>query len=374
MQIERGLLALTSRRRIPAPTVQDRELNEVSGVAASRVHPPILWVHNDSGGEPAVHADPTRRHARRHLHASTARPTPTGRTSRSGPGPQARHQLPLPRRHRRQPGPAATRHRVPRPRTGGRPGREAATLTGVEHHLVALPRPPGRRRVDVRRPAQRRPLHHRQGVHEWRRQRVPRAEAPARRRRRRHDRARSRSFTVAPDDRCHAGVVRSPARSSPAPTCRPTAARCSCAPTAACSRSYARRGAPLAAAFGVHPCSAPAVDERQGEAVGFAADGASYFTISEGAGAPIHHFVARSAQRVNQRRMHAADAVHLGRLNLGGVFLPAELLELLLERCPPSTCTRGRIRSSHFGQPPVPVAEQLHRRRARAPCARWWRR
>ena len=52
-------------------------------------------------------------------------------------------------------------------------------------------------------------------------------------------------------------------------------------------------GAPLAAAFGVDPCSAPAVAERQGEAVGFAADGKSYFTISEGAGAPIHHFVAR---------------------------------------------------------------------------------
>ena len=52
------------------------------------------------------------------------------------------------------------------------------------------------------------------------------------------------------------------------------------------------KGAPLAAAFGVDPCSAPQADERQGEAVGFAADGTSYFTISEGANAPIHHFVA----------------------------------------------------------------------------------
>ena len=53
------------------------------------------------------------------------------------------------------------------------------------------------------------------------------------------------------------------------------------------------KDAPLEAAFAVDPCSAPAAAERQGEAVGFAADGKSYFTISEGAGAPIHHFVAR---------------------------------------------------------------------------------
>ena len=57
--------------------------------------------------------------------------------------------------------------------------------------------------------------------------------------------------------------------------------------------AFARpKGASLEAAFGVDPCSAPQADERQGEAVGFAADGASYFTISEGANAPIHHFVA----------------------------------------------------------------------------------
>ena len=31
-------------------------LNEVSGVAASRTQPPLLWVHDDSGGAPAVYA------------------------------------------------------------------------------------------------------------------------------------------------------------------------------------------------------------------------------------------------------------------------------------------------------------------------------
>ena len=37
-------------------TVRSNELNEISGVAASRNHPGVLWVHNDSGGEGAVYA------------------------------------------------------------------------------------------------------------------------------------------------------------------------------------------------------------------------------------------------------------------------------------------------------------------------------
>jgi hypothetical protein len=53
------------------------------------------------------------------------------------------------------------------------------------------------------------------------------------------------------------------------------------------------RGKPLAAAFSRPPCDAPQIDERQGEAVGFAANGGSYFTISEGAGASVHGFAVR---------------------------------------------------------------------------------
>src|ERR1700675_751445 len=57
--------------------------------------------------------------------------------------------------------------------------------------------------------------------------------------------------------------------------------------------AFARpKGKSPAAHFGAGPCYAPQADERQGEAVGFAADGSGYFTISEGANAPIHHFVA----------------------------------------------------------------------------------
>ena len=40
----------------PAAMLDDPVLNEVSGVAASRVNPPALWVHNDSGGEPTAYA------------------------------------------------------------------------------------------------------------------------------------------------------------------------------------------------------------------------------------------------------------------------------------------------------------------------------
>ncbi len=39
------------------------------------------------------------------------------------------------------------------------------------------------------------------------------------------------------------------------------------------------------------PCSVPLHGEPQGEAIGFAADGASYFTVSEGVNQPLFHFV-----------------------------------------------------------------------------------
>jgi hypothetical protein len=52
-------------------------------------------------------------------------------------------------------------------------------------------------------------------------------------------------------------------------------------------------GKPVAAAFTQPSCAAPQIDEPQGEAVGFAADSASYFTISEGAGAAVHRFVVK---------------------------------------------------------------------------------
>ena len=49
-------------------------------------------------------------------------------------------------------------------------------------------------------------------------------------------------------------------------------------------------GRPLAEAFEARPCSAPSLAEPQGEAIAVADDGASYMTISEGAGPPVHRF------------------------------------------------------------------------------------
>jgi hypothetical protein len=39
-----------------AGVVAEPDLTEISGLAASRVHPGVLWTHNDSGGEPEVFA------------------------------------------------------------------------------------------------------------------------------------------------------------------------------------------------------------------------------------------------------------------------------------------------------------------------------
>ena len=49
-------------------------------------------------------------------------------------------------------------------------------------------------------------------------------------------------------------------------------------------------GESIGAALGRQPCALPAASEKQGEAVGFAPDGATYYTVSEGAGAEINVF------------------------------------------------------------------------------------
>jgi hypothetical protein len=55
--------------------------------------------------------------------------------------------------------------------------------------------------------------------------------------------------------------------------------------------AYARpEGTPLAGALAGTPCLAPTLDEQQGEALAFLADGSAYVTISEGAAAPVNEF------------------------------------------------------------------------------------
>jgi hypothetical protein len=55
---------------------------------------------------------------------------------------------------------------------------------------------------------------------------------------------------------------------------------------------YRRDGASLADAFGGSPCSGAAGDEPQGEAIGFTPDGRAYVTVSEGMHSPLHRFSA----------------------------------------------------------------------------------
>jgi hypothetical protein len=46
----------------------------------------------------------------------------------------------------------------------------------------------------------------------------------------------------------------------------------------------------VGSAFTKRPCTAPSIQERQGEAIAFSADGRAYFTSSEGTAPPIHRF------------------------------------------------------------------------------------
>lgn len=52
-------------------------------------------------------------------------------------------------------------------------------------------------------------------------------------------------------------------------------------------------GESLAQAFSSEPCPALALPEKQGEAVGFAADGSGYYTVSEGNTPPLHWFARK---------------------------------------------------------------------------------
>jgi hypothetical protein len=41
--------------RVPLSEVKDKNLNEVSGIAASRKNPGFIWAQNDSGNKPQVY-------------------------------------------------------------------------------------------------------------------------------------------------------------------------------------------------------------------------------------------------------------------------------------------------------------------------------
>ena len=269
----------------------DGVLNEVSGIAASRVHPPVLWVHNDSGGAPAVYAIQPNG-------ALVGTYSVDGATNVDwediaiGPGPQQKvSYLYLgdigdnlsARDH-------VTVYRVPEPTTALT---ATGTLTGTETISLRYPEHP----VD----AESMFVDPRSGdlflidkeytsavghvFRARRRQLVDGADVTLQ---------AVASFTLAPDETLVTGGI------AKFPGTIITGADISPDGSTVLVRTYRRIVAfsrparkPVTTAFTRPSCAAPQIDERQGEAVAFAADGANSFTISEGAGASVHRFVVK---------------------------------------------------------------------------------
>ncbi len=286
--------------RFAAAPVQDAVLadpvlNEVSGVAASRTQPPLLWVHDDSGGAPAVYGI-------RPDGTLVATYTIDGATNTDwediavGPGPErdtsylyvgdigqnggARDQI--------------TVYRVAEPDT---PVATAGTLTSADVISLRYPDQPVDAEsmfVDPRTGdlfvIDKQYL---SGVgHLFRapkRALVGGADVTMR---------EVASFTLAPDDSIlPTGVARFPGTII-------TGADISPDGSTILVRTYRRvlafsRGkhGTVASAFRRPSCAAPQIDEPQGEAIGFTANGASYVTISEGVGAAVHRFEVRPPLR-----------------------------------------------------------------------------
>jgi hypothetical protein len=274
-----------------APTLQDPVLTEVSGVAASRVHPPVLWVHNDSGGEPAAYAVSPQGDALGAYPVEGATATDWEDIA-VGPGPKAgTSYLYLgdigdngsSRDH-------VTVYRVPEPATA--PSGTGATLTGTETFTLRYPDGPVDAEALLIDPKSGDLFiidkEYTSGVGKVFRvakaRLVDGADATM---------EEVASFTMSPDDENFGSGL---------PGTIITGADVSPDGSIVLVRTYRRvlafarpKGAQLAAAFTVDPCPAPQVNEPQGEAVGFAANGRAYYTISEGEHAPINRFTLRAA-------------------------------------------------------------------------------
>ncbi len=262
-----------------AGTVAEPSLVEISGVAASRAHPGVLWVHNDSGGQPALTALSD-------TGADLGTYVVPGATATdwedmvAGPGPdpgqdylyvgdigdnaEARDSVQV--------------HRVPEPEAApdGGDGRFAEDVvltlrypTGPVDAEALLVDPRTGDLVIVGKQA---------------------AAAPV--------------FAAAADAIAAGGDVTlrqvatldaPPVGAPPGPLGLVTGGDVSPDGSVVLLRTYlsvaayARpEGEPLEAAFASTPCAAPQVPEPQGEALAFLADGSAYVTISEGVAQPIN--------------------------------------------------------------------------------------
>jgi hypothetical protein len=272
----------------------DPVLNEVSGVAASHTQPPLLWVHDDSGGAPAVYAI-------RPDGSLVSTYTVDGATNTDwediavGPGPQRGTSYLFIADIGQNGGlrDHVTVYRVAEPDA---PLAPTGTLTGTATISLRYPDHPVDAESIIVDP--------RTGdlfvIDKQYLSRVGRVfRAPKRALVDGGDVTLEDvgSFTVTPDPAAPSSVVRLPPAIITGADISPDGSTIlvrTYGYVLAFSRS--KRGT-VADAFRRPPCSAPQIDEPQGEAIGFAANGASYFTISEGVGAAVHRFTVRPPLR-----------------------------------------------------------------------------
>jgi hypothetical protein len=260
-------------------TVADPSLVEISGVAASRAHPGVLWVHNDSGGLPTLTAMSDTGADLGTYRVPGAEAT-DWEDMAAGPGPEpgqdylyvgdigdngeARDQVQV--------------HRVPEPEDAP----EGADGRFAEDVVVNLRYPGGP--VDAEALLVD-PLTGDLYIVGKRQEAAPVFMAEA-------------SAVAEPGDVLLTRVTTldaPPVGAPPGPLGLVTGGDVSPDGSVVLLRTYlsvaayARpEGQPLAAAFDRTPCAAPGADEPQGEAVGFLADGSAYVTISEGLAQPLN--------------------------------------------------------------------------------------
>ena len=237
-------------------------LRELSGFAASRIHPGIFWAHNDSGNAPALYAlraDGSDRRDASRCAASNGCATP--RTSPSGPCDAGRDvELHLSRRHRRQrrPPPDVQILKV------AEPARLADGVLIPADPAVPLPRAARQRRGPARRPAHGARLRdHEEPALAGRGlpRRRPRAAARAARP------SACAPLRAAPPSSTPSTTGADATRAAPACCCAPTRASGSCAaPRRASLRGRARR----------QPVAVPDAAQPQGEAISYTGDGRGY--------------------------------------------------------------------------------------------------
>jgi hypothetical protein len=244
--------------------VADAALTEISGVVASRTHPGIIWVHNDSGAGPVLWALDTSGATVATLELAGAEAYDWEAAS-LGPGPGGDNLYVADTGDNLGSRPYAVLYRVPEP----------AEVSGSLHAAAEALR-----------------LTYPDGPHNVEAMFV--------------DPATGDAYLIAKVLLAPAPVYRVPAAAwesgeavaelvatldvglLPA-----TAADLSPDGQVLAVRTYAAVllfsrpvGAPLAAVFGAHPCHVPAPPEAQGEAITW--DGGGYLTIGEGSAAPIY--------------------------------------------------------------------------------------